>query len=473
MWRFLLVLLLCRSVFGDQFEIAKPDVTHPRAVRSDITFQPGDEVIVHAGGCVNVGGGDWRDYVAPSGRESDRLFHGRINIPGATAGLVRIGTVIDRPLHVDVLPPHRIGPLALEIGYEAEDYSRVSYDGAMSGPCTAPAWIKIERQPQAVQGSPQGSPAPVAPLDLSWHAVDENYLPANPDWSYHEKTGKLPNSRVLCNDFAKVKVDRSAWINSPQCTQWDTDVDEASFPHVWCNLVLTHLFSSAIRGHANWAAAYFDARVYYETKTLDGDFDFGIDTDEKSVSAADDLYKSLHRRVIHGEFSSHEVTNAMRPTCGQGATWWERFRCADSGRAGPRRLVNGRRAKVIGLLNFDNEHLTKEGSRTELHPIYVFAVLTQDDVKTQTWSFFAQDWGSQGGCSHAGWKHRLYLPEDAMFLHFDGVASLDMEKSRVQAKRCCGDSVIHAQPTNDGVLVKIDLRNPGDDLVWGDLVFVK
>jgi hypothetical protein len=33
--------------------------------------------------------------------------------------------------------------------------------------------------------------------------------------------------------------------------------------------------------------------------------------------------------------------------------------------------------------------------------------------------------------------------------------------------------VIHAQPTNDGVLVKIDLRNPGDDLVWGDLVFVK
>ncbi|HEY2094516.1 MAG TPA: hypothetical protein VGJ81_21855 [Thermoanaerobaculia bacterium] len=470
---FVLLMLSAAPLFAEQFEIAKPDVTHPRVVRSDIIFQPGDEVIVHAGGCVNVGGSDWRDYVAPTGRQSDRLFHGRIDIPGATAGLVRIGTVVNRPLHVSVLPPHRTGPLALEIGYEAENYSRVSYDGAMSGPCTTPAWIKIERTAQSVQGAPLGSPAPAAPLDLSWHAVDDNYLPANPDWSYHEKTGKLPNSRVLCNDFAKGTDDQSPWINSPNCTQWDTDVDEASFPHVWCNLVLRHMFSSAIRGHANWAAAYFDARVYYEAKTLDGDYDFGIDTLEKGVSAGDDFYKLLNRKVIHGEFSSHEVTNQMRSTCGRDATWWEHFRCAENIRARAQHLINGRRAKIIGLLNFDNEHLSNEGARTELHPIYLFAVLTRDDAATQTWSFFAQDWGSQGGCSHAGWKHRLYLPEDALFFHIDGVASLDMQQSRIQSKRCCAGSVVHAQPTNDGVLVKIDLRNPGDDLVWGDLVFLK
>jgi hypothetical protein len=65
---FLLFVLVAGSASADQFEIAKPDVTLPRVVRSDITFNPGDEVIVHAGGCVNVGGGDWRDYVAPSGR---------------------------------------------------------------------------------------------------------------------------------------------------------------------------------------------------------------------------------------------------------------------------------------------------------------------------------------------------------------------------------------------------------------------
>ena len=208
---FLLLILIAGPVFANEFEITKPDVRHPRVVRSDVTFQPGDEVIVHAGGCVNVGGGDWRDYLAPSGKKSDRLYHGRINIPGATAGVVRIGTVIDRPLQVTMVPPHRTGPLTLEIGYDAEDYSRVSYDGSMSGGCSAPAWIRIERRPHAATGEPVASPVPTAPLDLSWHAVDDNY-----------------------------------------------------------------------------------------------------------------------RRVIHGEFSSHEVTGHMRRTCGEDATWWEHFRCADS-----------------------------------------------------------------------------------------------------------------------------------------------
>jgi hypothetical protein len=470
---FLLVVLFAAPAFAEQFEIAKPDVTHPRVVRSDITFQPGDEVIVHAGGCVNVGGGDWRDYVAPSGKNSERLYHGRINIPGATAGLVRIGTVVDRPLHVSMLPPHRTGPLALEIGYEAEDYSRDSYDGAMSGGCSTPAWIRIERQPQATTGEAEANPRPVAPLDLSWHAVDDNYLPANPDWNYHEKTGKLPNSHLMCSDFVTGRGEKETWVNSPNCTQWDTDVDEAGFPHVWCVMVLTHMFSGAIHGHANWAAAYFDAHVYYETRTLDGDYDFGIDTNEHAVAAGNDLYKNLNRRVIHGEFSSQEVTNRMRHMCGGDALWWERFRCADVTRAGARDLINGRRAKIIGLLNFDNEHFGSVGAHTELHPIYLFAVLSHEDAATETWSFFAQDSGSQGGCSHPGWRHKLYLPEDAMFFHVDGVASLDMQRSRLQSTNGTAASLVSAQPTKDGVLVKIDLRDPGDDLVWGDLVFSK
>lgn len=459
---FVALTLLAVPVFADQFEIAKPDVSHPRVVRSDITFQPGDEVIVQAGGCVNVGGGDLRDYVAPKGKKSDRLYHGRINIPGATAGFVRIGTVLDRPLHVNMLPPHRAGPLALEIGYEAEDYSRNSYDG-----CSEPAWIRIERTPQ-VASEPAGNPAPSAPLDLSWHSIDDNYLPVNPDWYYHEKTRKFPNSHVMCNDFAN-----GSWVHSPRCTEWDTDVDEAGFPHVWCGMVLTHMFSGAIRGHANWASAYFDARVYYETKTLDGDYDFGIDTDEHAVAAGNDLYKNLNRRVIHGEFSSHEVTGHMRRRCGEGATWWERFRCADHTRSGPAHLVNGRRAKIIGLLNFDNEHFGSEGAHTELHPIYLFAVLTEEDAATQTWSFFARDSGDQGGCSHPGYTHKLYLPGDAMFFHIDGVASLDLQKSRIESTSCCKEPLVSGEPTNDGVLVKVNLPDPGEDLIWGDLVFAK
>jgi hypothetical protein len=372
-----------------------------------------------------------------------------------------------------MLPPHRTGPLALEIGYEAEDYSLLSYNGPMRAPCSAPAWIRIERHSQAVTGEPAASPAPVAPLDLSWHSVDDNYLPANLDWNYHEKTGKLVNSHLMCGDFAKGDGGRMTWVNSPGCTQWDTEVDAADFRHIWCGMVFTHMFSGAIRGHANWAAAYFDARVYYETKTLDADYDFGIDTNEHAVATGNERYKSLRRRVIHGEFSSHEVTGHMRPRCGDGATWWERFRCADKSRAGPARLMNGKRAKIIGLLNFDNEHFNAQGAHTELHPIYLFAVLTKDDATTQTWSFFARDYGDQGECSHPGWTHKLYLPGDAMFFNVEGVSSLDLQKSRIVSTRCCTEPLLSAEPSKDGVLVKVNLPKPGRDLVWGDLVFVK
>ena len=159
--------------------------------------------------------------------------------------------------------------------------------------------------------------------------------------------------------------------------------------------------------------------------------------------------------------------------CGEDAVWWEHFRCADNSRSGPAHLINGKRAKVIGLLNFDNEHFGSEGAHTELHPIYLMAVLTQEDAATQTWSFFARDYGDQGGCSHPGWTHKLYLPGNAMFFHVDGVASLDLQKSRVESTSCCTDPLISTEPTKDGVLVKINLPQPGKDLVWGDLVFVK
>ena len=163
----------------------------------------------------------------------------------------------------------------------------------------------------------------------------------------------------------------------------------------------------------------------------------------------------------------------MRRTCGEDATWWEHFRCADSSRSGPARLINGRRAKIIGLLNFDNEHFGSDGAHTELHPIYLFAVLTQEDARTETWSFFARDYGDQGGCSHPGWTHKLYLPGDAMFFHVEGVASLDLRKSRVESTSCCANPLISTEPANDGVLVKVNLPQPGKDFVWGDLVFVK
>src|SRR5437868_5696323 len=74
------------------WRIDQPQVDTPRKDYRQVTFQKYDEVIVTGGGCVNTRGSGqtWKRYVDPSGDNSDRLYHGRISIPSATADLVRI-----------------------------------------------------------------------------------------------------------------------------------------------------------------------------------------------------------------------------------------------------------------------------------------------------------------------------------------------------------------------------------------------
>jgi hypothetical protein len=86
--------------------IDEPDVRQPIEEFRSVRFQPGDRVIVDAGGCVQTGGAGrtWKRYVDPRGPNSNRLYHGLIMIPGATAGLVRIAGVIGRQL---TIPAHR------------------------------------------------------------------------------------------------------------------------------------------------------------------------------------------------------------------------------------------------------------------------------------------------------------------------------------------------------------------------------
>lgn len=58
------------------FRISRPAVDRAYSVLPNVSFEPGDIVLVHAGGCVNVSGNTpmWRDYVRPTGDDSDRLF---------------------------------------------------------------------------------------------------------------------------------------------------------------------------------------------------------------------------------------------------------------------------------------------------------------------------------------------------------------------------------------------------------------
>ncbi len=105
--------------------IERPIVNQPKATYP-VVFAAGDRVIVAATGCVQTGGSGltWKRYVNPSGPNSDRLYHGLIQLPGT--GLVRIATVNGEQQTVG-----SAGSLVL--GYEDDDYSDNGYTGHDNG----------------------------------------------------------------------------------------------------------------------------------------------------------------------------------------------------------------------------------------------------------------------------------------------------------------------------------------------------
>jgi len=114
------------------WRIETPNVKQKETNYPQITFAPGDTVSIDAGGCVQTGGSGltWKLYVNPGGPSSDHLYHGLINIPTVTNGLVRIqdfglNTVhkIPNPLPAGVSP----ASLFLQLGYEDNGYSDNGY----------------------------------------------------------------------------------------------------------------------------------------------------------------------------------------------------------------------------------------------------------------------------------------------------------------------------------------------------------
>jgi hypothetical protein len=88
---------ISHSTFGniDQWFISEPAVNLPLPsfpngdveagkFYEQISFRPGDTLLVSAGGCVQTGGHGltWKRYVDPQGPNSDRLYHGLIGLPG-------------------------------------------------------------------------------------------------------------------------------------------------------------------------------------------------------------------------------------------------------------------------------------------------------------------------------------------------------------------------------------------------------
>ncbi len=115
------------------WRISQPNVKQAVTHYPQIKFLPGDSISIDAGGCVQTGGAGrtWKRYVNPSGSNSDRLYHGKISIPGITNGMVRIK---DCPaFHVAKQIPSPLpgnvpaSSLFLQLGYEDDGYGDNGY----------------------------------------------------------------------------------------------------------------------------------------------------------------------------------------------------------------------------------------------------------------------------------------------------------------------------------------------------------
>jgi hypothetical protein len=110
--------------------IGEPDVARAQTDYPNIPIREGNLVTIDAGGCVQTGGAGktWKRYVDPQGPNSDRLYHGLVQVPGVTAGLVRIASILGQPRRVPT-KAEITAPMYLVLGYEDDDYSDNGYWG--------------------------------------------------------------------------------------------------------------------------------------------------------------------------------------------------------------------------------------------------------------------------------------------------------------------------------------------------------
>jgi len=387
---------------GKTCRITEPNVTRRLSTYPQITFSPGDRVTVQAGGCVQTGGTGrtWKRYVNPSGSNSDRLYHGLIQIPGVHSDLVRTAGVVGRPV---VVPP-TVNPqnAFLRLGYEDDNYSDNGYWGHDDGTedqCrgvgNAFVVLTIDRGPPP--------PPPSAPFDLVWTATDASGLPLNPQWAWQrEHPGSLPNADTQCFPLPGI-------FSNPKCTTQSPSIDNPTgWNAVWCAAGAQH----SIHGHVNWMPAIWQGKVFWESHSAPGtDDDYNINV----VPPSGEGLTVSSEGHIHSEFDSDETIDHFR------TPWWNSFHAAvDRDDASARAMIDGKFGIVVGLAGLDCEH----GCATELHPVYALTIHVNDNPQDDTWAIFVRNWGDEGYCSQD--QHFLDANRIAFFIPQAGATAVQL-----------------------------------------------
>jgi hypothetical protein len=360
----------------ESWTIDEPEVRARSKEYTEVKLSPGDTVWVKAEGCVDTGGigRTWKRYVDPRGPNSDRLYHGLLQIPGATqpeGELVAVAGVLERPLKVSSALP---APVFLRLGYQDDNYDDNAYgkhDDGTGKQCRGigPARVSVAvcRDGERCRGGP--------PFDLVASEVDDAGLPRNPRWQYQLHEGKLPDPDVLCFSLPRN-------FSDPRCTSEPVSYDVAVLPNVLiCALGAKH----PILGHVNWWAATYEGTVRWIDQSIDGDYNFSLTPHDQAGLVPN------NRGAFHVEFDADETTDHFQ------TPWWSAFRTeVESLHGRPADMVRDREAVFTGLVGLDCEH----ECYTELHPVYVMALHAADDPEKDVWTFFARNWGNEGFCSH-------------------------------------------------------------------------
>ena len=316
-----------------------------------VTFHPGDEVRVKAGGCVRTESG-WVPYVEGA----------RIDIAGVTTGLAALADVVGQDLRI----PEAADPAELGLALGFAPRAGRADDGACAG--QPAAYLTIAARPAGAAAL-----LAAAPMDLvSSGSYDPNWLWLNPRWGLQQTyPGSFADPQACFN--------LSGWFSNPACTVQRPGIDE---PDGLTWLICYAGSTTPIEGHVNWYPATYTGPVYWSEQSWP-DMDYNINL----VPPSRNGLTRYNTTTIHTEFDAREtIDNFVTP-------WWKVFRGASD--ATKSVMINGREAVVGGLVGTDCEH----DCYSEIHPVWALAIHVKSDPLDDVWAIFVRNFGNEGYCS--------------------------------------------------------------------------
>lgn len=422
--------------------INQPNPQHPITQYPSITFLPGDQIVVTAGGCVQTGGwGDtWKRYVNPSGDESEKYYFGEIWIPGVTEVMEPIQGVVNKQLFVPAGSPSN---LFLRLGYSDDGYGDNNYDNhdngndnQCGGQDGGSAWVVLTITHNA---TPPQQTALVAPFDLFWNQVDGNGIPFQAIWG--ESINNKLDPADHPNPFPSDDICATPWLNP--CTTQAPSIDNAPWPNTWVSC--DHLGGPLV-GHVNWGPGTYQGSLSWESKSdagADDDYSLNLATQNAAGATSD------RPQGYHIEFDSDETVDNFS------STWWDGFHTlVDENEKDAADEVKDRFTIVTGLVDLDCAH----PCGGELHPVYAIFIRENGDPGDETWEFFVRNWGNEGGC--ASDDHQLFLDSNrytVMLPWFPNATSVSVGENDIDTN---GDVTITGPTAVAGVGVEIDFQMP-------------